>query len=270
VEIGPGGVSVQAPEGGNVQVGPEGVSVEAPEGTVQVTPGEVSVEDPEGTVQVGPEGVTVEAPEGNVQVQPGGVRVQAPGGSVQVGPGGVSVQAPGSSVQVHEGGVTVESEGGQVTVSDRGVSINSIPVVQLPEITAPGVEVHQDANHTVYNLQSDILFDFDRADLRPGATRTLRQVADSLKRRHAGAVLLIEGHTDSKGSDEYNLKLSLRRAETVRRWLAQQGKIPADRLQVRGYGETRPVAPNARPDGSDDPQGRQRNRRVEITVVEGS
>lgn len=79
----------------------------------------------------------------------------------------------------------------------------------------------------------------------------------------------IEGHTDSKGSDSYSQEQSERRALAVKDWLVRQaGSTPA-RLTARGLGETRPVAPNTRPDGSDDPAGRQRNRRVEVVLRKG-
>lgn len=77
----------------------------------------------------------------------------------------------------------------------------------------------------------------------------------------------VDGHTDAKGDDAYNQALSERRAAAVKAWLAGNARIPADHMGTRGYGETRPVAPNARPDGADDPAGRQRNRRVEIAVA---
>jgi outer membrane protein OmpA-like peptidoglycan-associated protein len=76
--------------------------------------------------------------------------------------------------------------------------------------------------------------------------------------------VLIEGHTDGKGNDQYNQKLSERRADAVRRWLAEHGIAAA--MTTHGWGKTRPVAPNTKPNGADDPDGRQKNRRVEITV----
>ena len=73
----------------------------------------------------------------------------------------------------------------------------------------------------------------------------------------------VAGHTDARGTDEYNHRLGQRRAISVVEHLARAG-VPAERLVVRSYGESRPIAPNARPDGSDDPEGRALNRRVEI------
>jgi photosystem I P700 chlorophyll a apoprotein A2 len=113
-------------------------------------------------------------------------------------------------------------------------------------------------------LQADVLFDFDKSNLRAEAEATLRKVADVV-RAHPGRVT-VEGYTDSKGADAYNQKLSERRAASVGDWLVRKGGVEAARVTARGLGETRPVAPNTKPDGSDDPQGRQRNRRVEIAI----
>jgi outer membrane protein OmpA-like peptidoglycan-associated protein len=113
------------------------------------------------------------------------------------------------------------------------------------------------------DLAADVLFDFDKADLKPEARPALEKVVAVLK-AHPKANASIEGHTDGKGADQYNQTLSERRAESVRRWLAENGV--STRMTARGWGKRKPVVPNAKPDGSDDPAGRQKNRRVEITV----
>jgi outer membrane protein OmpA-like peptidoglycan-associated protein len=113
------------------------------------------------------------------------------------------------------------------------------------------------------DLAADVLFDFDKADLRPEAGAALEKVAAVLK-SYPRASVAIDGHTDGKGGDQYNQRLSDRRAESVRRWLVSAGV--AVRMSARGWGKSRPVAANTKPDGSDDPAGRQKNRRVEITV----
>jgi outer membrane protein OmpA-like peptidoglycan-associated protein len=79
----------------------------------------------------------------------------------------------------------------------------------------------------------------------------------------------VDGHTDGKGDASYNQNLSERRAKSVRDWLVKLGGVPAARLTARGFGMSHPVAPNAKPDGSDNPPGRQLNRRVEIRVKRG-
>jgi photosystem I P700 chlorophyll a apoprotein A2 len=117
----------------------------------------------------------------------------------------------------------------------------------------------------VIELSADVLFDFDKADLKPAAVDSLSKVAAVLKGMPA-APATVDGHTDGKGNADYNQKLSERRANSVKDWLVKQGGIPAARLTARGFGMTHPIAPNTRPDGSDDPEGRQQNRRVEIRV----
>ncbi len=78
----------------------------------------------------------------------------------------------------------------------------------------------------------------------------------------------IEGHTDGKGTHPYNMKLSENRADAVKNWLVQNASISGSRITTQGWGETKPVAPNKKPDGSDDPEGRQKNRRVEIVLTQ--
>ena len=81
--------------------------------------------------------------------------------------------------------------------------------------------------------------------------------------RQGGKPVQVEGHTDSKGGDAYNVRLSEARATTVRDWMAGQGLIPAE-TPIKGYGKTKPAVPNTTADGPDDPEGRQKNRRVEV------
>ena len=136
----------------------------------------------------------------------------------------------------------------------------------FPEVSSPGVNVSQGDGATVYTLQTDVLFDFDKADVRPDAAATLRQVVASIEKRFPDGRLQIDGHTDAKGDDAYNQDLSLRRARAVADWLVGKGGLDRDRMTVQGFGETKPVAPNTRPDGSDNPTGRAQNRRVAIAV----
>jgi outer membrane protein OmpA-like peptidoglycan-associated protein len=80
------------------------------------------------------------------------------------------------------------------------------------------------------------------------------------------ARITIDGYTDAKGADAYNLQLSEKRAASVKSWLVQKGGVDGKRIKTKGWGKANPVAPNTNPDGSDNPEGRQKNRRVEITV----
>jgi outer membrane protein OmpA-like peptidoglycan-associated protein len=132
------------------------------------------------------------------------------------------------------------------------------------QIKAAGAEIKETAAEIKISLQGEILFDFDKSNLRPAAESTLTQVAKMIG-SYPKAQVLIEGYTDSKGSDSYNAKLSDRRAVSVKNWFAKHG-VAANSMQTHGWGAAKPVAPNTHPDGSDDPDGRQKNRRVEITI----
>ena len=140
-----------------------------------------------------------------------------------------------------------------------GLAGNVSPVdVALSELDAKV----EDKQITI-DLAADVLFDFDKADLRPEAGPALARVGEVLA-AYPQAMVLIEGHTDAKGSDAYNQDLSERRARSVVEWLT--GKGVANEMTARGLGEKSPVAPNQKADGADDPEGRQKNRRVQITV----
>ncbi len=115
------------------------------------------------------------------------------------------------------------------------------------------------------SLSGDILFDFDKWDIRPEAESELMKLADALKKLGEKQVA-IEGHTDSAGSDAYNIELSGKRAESVKSWLINKGGVAKAKFSAQGLGESKPVAPNAKTDGSDNPDGRARNRRVEIHI----
>jgi outer membrane protein OmpA-like peptidoglycan-associated protein len=129
-----------------------------------------------------------------------------------------------------------------------------------------GLEVKETATETRIALSADVLFDFDKADILPKAQAALHQVAVFIKEKGGVRPVKIEGHTDGKGTDAYNQRLSERRADSVMRWLAQREGLKDVKFLSQGFGAKRPVAPNTKPDGSDDPEGRQKNRRVEIVL----
>lgn len=114
-------------------------------------------------------------------------------------------------------------------------------------------------------LAADVLFEFDKADILPKADEALQKAAAVIREKGKGKVR-IDGYTDAKGADDYNRKLSLKRAKSVQKWFVEKGGLKGMTFETQGLGKANPVAPNTKPDGSDDPEGRQKNRRVEITV----
>lgn len=104
----------------------------------------------------------------------------------------------------------------------------------------------------------DVLFDYDKSDLKPAGMRDIQKLAEFLK-ENPDRKLVVEGYTDSTGSDAYNQQLSERRAESVRRALTRAG-VDMQRIQTVGYGKQYPVASN------DSNSGRAMNRRVEVTI----
>jgi outer membrane protein OmpA-like peptidoglycan-associated protein len=119
------------------------------------------------------------------------------------------------------------------------------------------LQTRDSARGLIVNM-SDVLFDTGSHTLKPGAREKLAKIS-GIVLAHPGLNMQIEGHTDSVGGDDYNQQLSERRAGSVRDFLAEQG-VPATTITARGFGKTQPVATN------DTPEGRQRNRRVELVV----
>jgi outer membrane protein OmpA-like peptidoglycan-associated protein len=117
--------------------------------------------------------------------------------------------------------------------------------------------VTEEARGLIVSLPG-ILFDFDKAELRPEVEETLRQIAEVLK-KYPDIDVMVEGHTDDVGDEQYNQSLSDRRALAVHTYLISQGIDPGH-MTHSGFGETRPVA------GNDAPEGRQRNRRVDLVI----
>jgi len=119
------------------------------------------------------------------------------------------------------------------------------------------LETRETARGLIVNI-NDVLFDFDRYTLKPGAREKMAKVSGILL-AYPGLKLQLEGHTDSIGSDDYNLKLSQQRADAVRDFLVEQG-VSASTISAVGLGKADPVATN------DTASGRQQNRRVELVV----
>ncbi len=130
----------------------------------------------------------------------------------------------------------------------------------MPEVAAPEPEPQV----MMVSLAADANFDFDRSDLKPPGRAALSQLARDMEQVDVRSVDIV-GHTDSIGTEQYNQALSERRAQSAAQFLAEQGVNPG-LITTRGMGERQPIAPNTNPDGSDNPEGRAQNRRVDITV----
>lgn len=144
------------------------------------------------------------------------------------------------------GGVNLSQILGSFAQSANKLGIPYTPIVQNPK----GGE------------SLALYFEYDQAQLHPRAQKQLEVVAGMLKADPAKK-LRITGHTDARGDDTYNVRLSQSRAESVKQQLVALG-VPADQVETTGLGKAQPLGPNQKADGSDDPAGRSRNRRAEI------
>jgi len=126
-------------------------------------------------------------------------------------------------------------------------------------------QAQQSGRSLSMNLSGDVLFDYDRAVLKPEAEQALKKVAVVLSQFPESKVT-VEGYTDSKGAKATNMQLSRERAQSVKDWLVKNGGVVAGSISTKGYGEQNAIAPNTNPDGTDNPLGRALNRRVSIIV----
>jgi outer membrane protein OmpA-like peptidoglycan-associated protein len=136
--------------------------------------------------------------------------------------------------------------------------------IQIPR----GIQaIHQESSKCTQRtvVGSDALFEFNKDQLNPDAEQTLKVLGPMLQQA-ANHPVTIQGYTDSIGTDAYNQGLSERRARSVEQWLVSNNFLKASAAQVQGFGKKNPVAPNSNSDGSDNPLGRQKNRRVEIVI----
>jgi outer membrane protein OmpA-like peptidoglycan-associated protein len=133
------------------------------------------------------------------------------------------------------------------------------------ELSASGFQTRVD-DRGVTVLVTDVLFDYDSDALTEDGRAAVGKIAEIVKRLAPQQRLICEGHTDGRGTDAYNFELSLRRARRVADALSGAG-IETGRILSQGLGESRPLAAEKKPDGSDDPEGRARNRRVEVVIA---
>ncbi|HVF60036.1 MAG TPA: OmpA family protein [Thermoanaerobaculia bacterium] len=140
-----------------------------------------------------------------------------------------------------------------------GTGSGVVATVQETRRAMQALGARETGLEVVVELPADVLFDFDKAEIRSDAAGALGRLATVVRGFPQGTARL-EGHTDAKGDDAYNQRLSERRAAAVKAWLVEREGIEAGRLTTQGLGESKPVASN------DDDAGRQRNRRVAAII----
>lgn len=173
---------------------------------------------------------------------------------------------PSSPVTVRTAGIVTPIS--NIKVGSQRVAVTAASIAtNVKNLLADvrGLRVDENEIELRIILESDVLFDFDRWELRPEATKSLTAVAQALGQFKGRSIRLI-GHTDSKGDDGYNQKLSLKRAASVKQFFAAQSTLRGFKFNSEGKGEREPAVANSFPDGRDDPAGRQKNRRVEIRI----
>jgi outer membrane protein OmpA-like peptidoglycan-associated protein len=141
--------------------------------------------------------------------------------------------------------VTIEGLGGAaaggIAAAGKALGLEGALKELRAEVTATEIKI---------DLAADVLFDFDKAEIKKEAEPSLQNLATVLK-ANPNAKVAIEGHTDGRGADDYNQKLSEARAASVKQWLVANAQANGANIAIRGWGKTKPVAPNAKPDGAD-------------------
>lgn len=139
------------------------------------------------------------------------------------------------------------------------------PAQEKTSILRDDLAIEREPEAPLAPLDLTIGFPDGGTALSDAATAALETALESAQ-MEAGGRITLSGHTDSTGADAANLRAATRRAEAVRDWLVERG-VGEDRIEVIAFGEQNPLAPNARPDGTPDEEGRARNRRVEMTIA---
>jgi outer membrane protein OmpA-like peptidoglycan-associated protein len=177
--------------------------------------------------------------------------------------------AAGAAIGGALGGVGGAVVGDQLEARDQKLDARDQEIARnrdlIEELKRKNLDVRETSRGVVVNLP-DVLFEFNKSNLTSDARAKARDIAEVLEGgRVRERQVSIEGHTDSKGSEEYNQRLSKRRAEAVASALDSEG-VSQSRLHTHGFGKRYPIAPNQNSDGSDNPSGRAKNRRVEVII----
>lgn len=182
----------------------------------------------------------------------------ATSGAMGAGAGAAAGAVIGAATGSAGKGAAIGAAVGAATGVGIGVYQDRQQAKLRERLASTGVSVTRDGDNIILNMPSDITFDVDRSDVKPGFYDTLNSVSLVLKEFDKTNVSVM-GHADSTGSDGYNMQLSQRRAGSVSGYLSSQG-VGGARLNAVGFGEAKPAASNA------TAEGRSQNRRVEIVI----
>lgn len=175
------------------------------------------------------------------------------GAGVGAGVGGVIGNQTGSTARGALIGAVVGGAAGAIIGHQMDQQAKEI------ELAIPGATVERVGEGIQVTFDSGLLYDFDSDRVRADAAANLRQLASSLE-KYPRTDILIVGHTDATGADDYNARLSRQRAESAAQFLTGQG-VADSRLRTSGRGETEPLASN------DTEAGQQANRRIEVAII---
>lgn len=196
------------------------------------------------------------------------------GGALGAGTGAIIGHATGNTAAGAAIGGALGALGGavvgdQIQAGDQKLDARDQEIARnrelIEELKRRNLDVKETNRGVVVNLP-DVLFEFNKHNLTSDARAKVRDIADILDRpRASGRQVSIEGHTDSIGGEEYNRRLSQQRADAVAEALTRDG-VDSSRLHTKGFGKKYPIAPNKNSDGTDNPSGRAKNRRVEVII----
>ncbi|HUS24883.1 MAG TPA: OmpA family protein [Candidatus Binatia bacterium] len=166
--------------------------------------------------------------------------------------------ATGGNAKQHRKNALIGAGAGAIAGAGVGYYMDVQEAKLRKQLEGTGVSVTRNGENIVLNMPGNVTFKSGSPDLNPDFFRVLDSVGLVLK-EYDKTLVSIAGHTDSTGSDELNQRLSLQRATSVGQYLSGRG-VSSERMVINGYGKSRPVSSN------DTGDGRQQNRRVELTL----
>ncbi len=264
--IGKDGSGVLNSDGANVVVKADGSGVLNKDGLTVVVRADGS-----GTVSDDDKGISLTRTHdgtGSYESESESIVIESEYKGVYKGPNYSLIYSDKDKAQYSSEELSIIISGGKaiITKGDVTATVDAKPLSKVPLIgKIPRLDKLKQKNICGVRIVFDdsILFDFDKFDLRPEGKEVIKKVVDVVDKVNIKSIG-VYGHTDSIGSDEYNQKLSENRANAVKNY-AMELNVKS-KINAKGFGESMPVAPNKNSDGSDNPSGRQANRRVEFFI----